>query len=505
MSSEPRSPRNITVRSTVRTGASSLGDETRFRSLGVSLLFGVGLAFVALGAPSPAAAQSGPFFDEFATSARTGGMGQAFTGLADDPSAAYYNPGGLGFVADQTYIGWHYSKPRLDLNYEDPAKADVHFDVPPTRGLSVGKTSHLAPAGLREEFPWLEAFHWGGAVFLSLPEINSFRSYADETTPYFFRYDTRPDVLSIAISAGWQALEWLSIGAGVMTTVSSFQTTAANVRLPELVCAIIENPPPQCGEFPQPDPTKGLDLSLQQRLPAELTPVAGLLVKVPTPFLASATSLGFSWRGEIGNDFGTGPETTSFGYRDPETGVFVPIIPKPGQPPPVIPIINFIGFSPQQYSFGIGLHPTADLTVDVDGTYKIWSAFRQFQETKPDPPFEDRFVPRIGAEYRIPFPIEHWLLGLREVHLRAGYTYEPTPNPSLDGRTNILDSNQHVVAGGIGIGTRFIEAANLRLDLFYQVHLLQDRARRNDLDATWGRYEFGGDVWSFGMEGNVDW
>ena len=62
-----------------------------------------------------------------------------------------------------------------------------------------------------------------------------------------------------------------------------------------------------------------------------------------------------------------------------------------------------------------------------------------------------------------------------------------------------------LVAGGIGIGTRFIEAANLRLDLFYQVHLLQDRARRNDLDATWGRYEFGGDVWSFGMEGNVDW
>ncbi len=458
-----------------------------------------------LGGARSASAQTGPFFNEFATSARTGAMGQAFTGLADDPGAAYYNPGGLGFAPDQTYIGWHYAKPRLDLDYVDPKEEDVHFDIPPTRGLSVGKTSHLAPKSLIEEFPWLEALHWGGAVFLSLPEINSFKSYADDTTPYFFRYDTRPDVLSIAISAGWRLFDWMSLGAGVMTTVSSFQTTAANVRLPELVCAIIQNPPPQCGTFPQPDPTKGLDLSLQQRLPVELSPVAGVLFRIPTAFLAADTTLGLSWRDEIGNNFGTGPETTSFGYRDPVTGVFVPIIPKPGQPPPSIPIINFIGFSPQMYSAGLGIHPTDQLTVDLDGTYKLWTEFRLFQKTKPDPPFQDTFVPRIGGEYRIPWVVENDILALREIDLRAGYTFEPTPNPKLSGRTNVLDSNQHVIAGGIGIGTRFVDAANFRIDLFYQYHLLQDRQRTNHDDPEHGPYEMSGDVWSFGMEGNVDW
>lgn len=462
------------------------------------------LCIVALLPSRSAWAQTGPFFNEFAATARSGALGQAFTGLADDASAAYYNPGGLGFAPDQTYIGWHYAKPRLNLDYVDPAQPDVHFDIPPTRGLSVGAASPLAPQSVIDEFPWLAALRWGGAVFLSLPEINSFTSYADDTTPYFFRYDTRPDVISLAISAGWRVFDWLSIGAGIMGTVSSFQETEANVRLPELICAVIENPPPQCVSD-EPDPTKGLDLSLKQRLPLEMTPLVGILVKLPTPFLAADSSVGFSWRGEIGNDFGTGPETTSFGYRDPETGLFVPLIPKPGQAPPVIPVINFIGYSPQQFNFGIAVHPTSDLTLDLDGTYKLWETFRMFHRTKPDPAFENRFVPRAGVEYRIPWVVEHWLLGLREVALRAGYTYEPTPNPSLGGRTNVLDSNQHVVSGGVGIGTRFIEAANLTLDLFYQYHLLADRSRTNDEDPAHGPYTISGDVWSVGMEGSVDW
>ncbi|MFC1889196.1 hypothetical protein ACFL4G_05510, partial [Thermodesulfobacteriota bacterium] len=58
----------------------------------IPVLFALSLT---LGVAGGASAQTGLFFDEFGASYKAIAMGQAFTAVADDYSAAYYNPAGL--------------------------------------------------------------------------------------------------------------------------------------------------------------------------------------------------------------------------------------------------------------------------------------------------------------------------------------------------------------------------------------------------------------------------
>jgi len=55
-------------------------------------------------------AQTGQFLDEFGASCKAVAMGQAFTAVADDFSAAYYNPAGLTQIKTPMAltIGYYY-------------------------------------------------------------------------------------------------------------------------------------------------------------------------------------------------------------------------------------------------------------------------------------------------------------------------------------------------------------------------------------------------------------
>ncbi|MBK7973179.1 MAG: hypothetical protein IPK07_07845 [Deltaproteobacteria bacterium] len=65
-------------------------------------------------------------------------------------------------------------------------------------------------------------------------------------------------------------------------------------------------------------------------------------------------------------------------------------------------LVNFVGFVPEQYSAGLGLHPMERLTVGLDLTYKRWEDFTFWLDQAPNPRFQNTLVPRIGAEYAIP-------------------------------------------------------------------------------------------------------
>jgi len=82
------------------------------RSIGSSLLIRVGLFLVAaavLAAPAAAKQSFGGASDIFnvGAGARSMGMGSAFTGLADDASAAYFNPAGLAFIDEHQLMLMH--------------------------------------------------------------------------------------------------------------------------------------------------------------------------------------------------------------------------------------------------------------------------------------------------------------------------------------------------------------------------------------------------------------
>ncbi|MBK7973178.1 MAG: hypothetical protein IPK07_07840 [Deltaproteobacteria bacterium] len=152
---------------------------------------------------------------------RSAAMGQAFTGLADTAAAAYYNPGGVGFAPAQTSLGFRYTNPELRIEFRgEPRRTSRPMHLPP-RAWSSASSPDLDHPGLNKRFPWLEPLALGVEVFLPLPQVNSFSTFTSTAQAYFFRYDTRPDVLSLVFSLAYRITDWLSIGGGFMPNFDS--------------------------------------------------------------------------------------------------------------------------------------------------------------------------------------------------------------------------------------------------------------------------------------------
>lgn len=456
-----------------------------------------------------ARAQTGLVLDETGASARSGAMGQAFTGIADDSAAAYYNPAGLAFDGpSETILGFRYMEADTFIDFVGPpppspyppppadptdpgvrpvlVTTDTEWNPPITTGLVVGVSGHFAPPSLVEDFPWLDRLHYGVILNLGISSQNTFHTYEDYSQPYFFRYDTRPDLLSAVATIAYRPWDWISFGGGVIPNVNAYQSNYAKIRL---------NAPPD-------DPTKGFDIAIKVHSVMEFSPVGGIMVRIPVPEMPEDfLQLGFSYRGQIGNFFGTGPSYTILGEGTPDGGF------DPQTELPVGLIVNYAGFAPAQWSWGVGLRPNERLTLGADLVYKEFYAFKVFIHRKPNPEFENTLVPRFGVEYEMPVASEWPVLDLLErVDWRVGYYYEPTPNPSLNGVQNILDCNQHVASGGVGLNFAPIaEEARLRVDLYGQFHQLVDRFTMNEGDLRRGPYTAGGSVFALGLEVRVDW
>lgn len=441
------------------------------RALRAALL---GVAVLAGGA-EVARAQTGSFFDEFGASARSTAMGQAFVAVADEGSAAYYNPAGLAFASPETTLGWRYVKPRTEVDFADPEEEDIFFDTPSTRGLAVNVISALDHPGINERFPWVEPLSLGTSLFLSLREITSFRTFKDQGQPYFFRYDTRPGALSLNISLAYRITDWLSIGGGIMPYINSFQDNNAQVRL-------------FAGEE---DPTGGTDLEIFQEASFEMAPVGGVMLRLPVWGRPDGLRFGFSYRGRIKTVFGTGAATQALGFAL-ENGSFVELAFIPGE------IVNLNAFVPQQWTLGFAIHPSDRWIVGFDATLKEWSDFRIWLDTPPTPRFEDTVTYRVGVEHRVPLGQSLGaIVDVQRIDVRAGYAFEPTANPSLDGPFNLLDSDEHVVSGGLGFQTRFFDKWGMRLDVTFQAQLLEDRSTDNQDDPLYGPLEARGNVYQW--------
>ena len=88
---------------------------------------------------------------------------------------------------------------------------------------------------------------------------------------------------------------------------------------------------------------------------------------------------------------------------------------------------------------------------------------------------------------------------LNEISLLAGYYHEPSPVPDMSGRMNILDADQSVVSGGIGLSYNADWVEEVKLETFFQAHLFEDNVVANDRDPLYGPISVGGQVWALGL------
>lgn len=426
-------------------------------------------------------------FDELGAGPRATAMGQAFVAVADDPSAAYYNPAGLAFVPSPIHLqlGYLYAKPMVNVKFDvepepNPYLGTTEFSRSedlPTRGIYVGYSSNFENVGAFEDSPFIRRFALGVSLFTNLPEVNQFDNPQRPQDPYFFKYNERWSLISLAISMSMKLTEWLSVGAGVLPRVDGLQQSTGSW----LSLNGVADPN---------DPGRGLRLDLRQTTKINAVAVAGVLARPPLEWLADRLSIGFSYRGEMWGFYGTGITAVDVLVEVPEGDPIV-IYDDPGGR-----TVDYIGYNPQQVTGGIAVKPIGGLTIAFDLTWKDYSAFHYFWDLPPDPPFRDVWVPRVGVAYAFDsvFAGDGVLGRIDEIRLLAGYYKEPSPVGDMSGPMNILDADQNVVSMGIGVEYDAEWTGYVAFDAYVQGHLFESRRISNDEDPLFGPVTVGGHV-----------
>jgi long-chain fatty acid transport protein len=441
-------------------------------------------------------AQTGQMLDEYGASPKSIAMGQAFTAIADDFSATYYNPAGLtqtkGIV--EMSLGIFYAKQNATATLEYvPYRSDN--DMPSeitgqrtTKGFIIGIASSLDVPSLVTAYPWFRRFAFGMVFWLNYPEMLTYDVGPEPYRPHFFRYDEGFALMAMVGSVALEITPWLSLGGGAFMSQKTYSRQEVYSALNYM------------GVMPwwPADEVVGSRLSIWSEAEIVIVPTLGLLFKPPVKSLQDRLSFGISWRKESKSHHARGQLIANIGIEDPDV---------PGKPTEIgwsdfvnTTLSSIVGFSPQQLTFGLAGEPIEGLSLALDVTWKEYSEYVTYYDVKPDPPFENTVVPRLGVEYAFdPGFSSRWLSWMALIAIRAGYYFEPTPVPSADKSHNIFDTDQDVVSTGFQIDFPIMQGRILSsIEAYFQYHLLRDRYIKNDEDPFFGPADLGGHVINVG-------
>ncbi len=394
---------------------------------------------------------------------RATALGGAFTALADDFSAAHYNPAGIALAPVRgragphgvtLHLGYLWSSPDLWVRtrresgdkqgisslVEPRAPSDGHgpdiaHPLPTTTGLTFGCTFDLervagiprAHLGLALYFPLRRFFRWD---IMSSAELQ-WPAYLDRTQH-----------MSILPVLAFRIHERLSVGVGARVSVAVETNTEARVL-----------PRAEGGSAGEVDAEMGNEVTIGGRV----APTFGVLAR-PTDWLR----VGLAWRGALWSD--------DWGYDDVDTE---------GLPGLSLGSFGFTHrfahyYQPMEVAAGAAAGWPGLLMLSADVTWADWSDYLDSNHDDHGGELHNAtLTPRVGLA----------LQATPTTELLAGYAYVPSPFDNGGGWTNFVDNDKHVVAIGgqvdlapwIGWSGRA-----LRIALHAQLHLLRDRVEVKD-------------------------
>ena len=353
-------------------------------------------------------------------SARASGMGLAFSGIADDPSAIFYNPAGLGWQKHfEIYIGGGLvTRTEGGVTGLNPYPGDgvtetiqkqwfvipnVYAVVPLTAELNFGLGIFSQYGlGLR----WNNPEHWSGRFVSQNAVIKTL-----ELNPVF-SYQLFPQ-LSIAAGAD---LRFSKVQLErIQGAVNPFTQSVENVAKIKLNSDLLEN--------------TGWGWN------------AGLMIK---PF--EALSIGAAYRSHINVDY---EGTAQFIQRLTGNQVFDAAVAAqlPAGEHPVLTSIDF----PASVNIGAGIRLPAGFLIGLEADWTQWSKFADLNIVFPDlvgrdldriTLWEDSWAYRVGVEKTF-----------GEWAVRVGYYYDNTPQPTFDAGPILADNDRNVYTAGFGYNT----------------------------------------------------
>lgn len=390
----------------------------------------------------------GAVTDSFGFGARGSSL-LGYSAIADDFSAIYYNPAGMGFNKDATVgIGFLYGTPSLTYD-------GIKRDIDPIRGIVVGFSTPLGQGTLSR------AFSAGLGIYLPTSYIAEIETYSSRT-PQFIMYDNRNDVIVIIAGIAFKPHKTLSLSVGL--------ETIADLNLNIKIDLTNKDEP----------------IKIKSPMPGRIAGMASLMFR-PLDFL----SFGLKFLDEI-----------MIKITHAGNVVFL------GTTPVKLSGYTIDHFRPQILTGGVGYIYKDLLRADFDIVFSRYSRFRApvfvakmeeaedvgaalGLESSNDPNFNDTISPRIGVEVT---PIDY-------LSIRVGYAYVPTPVPPQRKESNYMDSDKSVIS--FGLGFHFKDPLGLfekpvSINSFFQAHILDRGVTEKALPAI--NHTWDGEVYTMGIE-----
>jgi long-chain fatty acid transport protein len=415
---------------------------TRRTRLGRSIsTLGITLALLAA-APALPAGFAGPD-----PGIKAMGMAGAFTAQANDPSAIYFNPGGLALFKKGKLTVGGAGRELNELQYQGLAPgvgegttgAENKFTTWPVHAYAVQPLGPTLKLGLGVSSPYSFKAHWDNAG-------NSFPGRFLSKSSELQTYDT-----STVVS--WKASPGLGLGAGVIYRNSKL-THAHNLS--------------------GLNPATGLDVDIASLDVATdynqgFGWQAGLLNKIGKKF-----SWGFTYRSPIGiNHKGAGRLTqisTGNSQLDELNRATLPYDED-------LPIATTLDY-PASAALGLAYWPSDKTVIETDVDWTGWSRFKGLAISFPTSSrfdstlqgaWDDALAYRLGARFT---------LG-KGLQVRLGYAFEESPQPDASTGPFLPDAARSIFSAGIGMDW---------LDIAFQVIAPENRIIGTNADDFNGAY-----------------
>lgn len=394
-------------------------------------LFGAALAIAVFFVASPAYPSG---FQVMTQGARAMGMGLAFTAVADDASAVFYNPAGLGWQehAEITVGSGILSRLTGDFQGTNP------YPGPVTEHEQ--KQNFLLPT-LYANIPLQKCVNFGLGIY----------------APY-------------GLGLRWQNAEVFTGAAGT-SPVSPGSFSGRFISQNAVIQTINFNPAVSVRFLPELSFAVGLDIvyskiMLESNQDA-VNPFTNSVVDVAHVKINSnlfdnhgfGFNTGVMWKPSDMFSFGIGyrskvimdyAATATFKQRPTGSAAFDALV-ATQLPPGNQPVTTTITL-PASLNIGLAVHPMEALTISAQADWTQWSSFQTLDIVFTNLPgaglsrvnaWHDAWAYRGGVEYKV----------TKEVAVRAGYYYDKTPQPSTDVGPILADSDRNAYTFGFGYNT----------------------------------------------------
>lgn len=428
--------------------------------------------------PAPAEAS---IADILGVGSRGTAMGMAYTAVAEDYSAVYFNPAGLTQVkrANLTFqvtfakarftlanrdqlLNFYQNSPSYKAS-ADPAATMVATMV--TKSISTGDMpdANGAMIGFSGDLGYLTGaknLFFGLAMYIPFGKlVETPVVFRTDDLPYFVRYVDNLQGMDMHVGLGYRLLDKLSIGAGLHVFLNLegetfIDTTLLNLKNIQDVKNISVLP------------------GVNRQAIMAYAPLGSILLR-PIDRLR----IGVTYRGENKAKIKYNQYIT-IGLREPnpeEPAVENSLILLAAS----LPFDYVFYFTPQSVTTGVAYQLTDRVLVSCDLAWYQYSHFIDGKGNDPKPSFNDIWVPRVGVDYKL----------TELLHLYCGYFYEPSPVPDQTTLNDYLDANRHVLSVGFGLTLDKplpIWHKPLTIQGFFQDQILENRPIRKIDNALYG-------------------